>query len=426
MNQFCGVCKKSAVQSCSACNSIYYCGKEHQKAHWKIHKTTCVPFKTVSDDNGNVLVSIRNIEAGEKILTKLPLVTGPISEKEAICISCYRKIIETNVVQCSTCELKLCSKSCRLKSEHSDFCELLKIRDLTSGKCPNLIKFLVPLKILMIKSFDFKTFDSIVSNYVYQDPKEDLKHIVSELSDLCEKLGFSSSKEELSKVVVISKRNFVEIKDSKVENTKALYVTVPLLQQNCVPNTKNVFVGESNQLSIYATVPIEKGEVLSTNFTEPLWGTLERQTFLKTTKYIECSCDRCRDSQELGTYISSIYCQKCKDTLLEDLSPKIVSTNPLNTEADWKCENCGKTIHAKQIAFGNKSLTREISGANMNDPKSLEHFLFKYGEILHPSNSFSLRVKYKLVQLYGNKDVFQYEGEILSLQWPIYFRLFKF
>ncbi|XP_044758114.1 SET domain-containing protein SmydA-8-like isoform X2 [Coccinella septempunctata] len=415
MNQFCGVCKKSAIQSCSACNSIYYCGKEHQRYHWKHHKATCVPFKTVNDENGKVLIAIRNIEAGEKIITKLPLLTGPISEKDLICVSCFMKIDEKCAVECFSCGLKLCSESCNLQTGHKAFCEILKKSELKAEKCPNLLKFLIPLKILMLKSSDYKTFDSIVSNYVYQEPKQQLKNIVLELTRLCEQLGIACAAEELSKILVISKKNFIEIKDPKVENTKALYQAVPCLKQNCVPNTKNVFIGDANQLSIFATVPIKKGEVLKTNFAEPLWGTLERLTYLKATKYTECSCDRCKDPQELGAYVSSIYCQKCKDSLLEDISPKIISSNPIDTEAEWKCEKCENTIQAKQICFGNKSLTRELNGKNMKDPKGLEHFLFKYGEILHPTNSFSLRVKLRLVQLYGNSEGFKYKELYLFL-----------
>lgn len=415
MNQFCGVCKKSAVQSCSACNSIYYCGKEHQKAHWKHHKAACVPFKTVNEENGKILVAIRNIEPGEKIITKLPLIVGPITVKDVICVSCFRKIDENSTEKCSSCDLKLCSKTCVSKQEHSNFCNLFKQKNVKAGQCPNLFTHLIPLKILMLKSIDFKTFDSIVSNYVYDEPKERLSSVVLELSKLCDQLGLASTDEELSKILVISKKNFVGINSSKAGNIKGLYPTVPLLKQNCVPNTKNVFVEEGNQLNIYATVLIKKGEMLKTNFSEPLWGTLDRQTYLKTMKYISCACDRCKDSKELDTYISSIYCQKCKDALLEDISPKVVSSNPLDTDADWFCEKCTNRIPGKQIAFGNKSLLREISGPNMNQPKSLEHFLFKYGEILHPTNSFSLRVKFSLVQLYGNTESFEYNDMPLEL-----------
>ncbi|KAH3756283.1 FK506-binding protein [Pelomyxa schiedti] len=41
MNQ-CAVCDKTTgLLNCSACHGIAYCGKEHQRAHWAVHKPTC-------------------------------------------------------------------------------------------------------------------------------------------------------------------------------------------------------------------------------------------------------------------------------------------------------------------------------------------------------------------------------------------------
>lgn len=45
----CEVCKEASAQRCSRCKSVYYCSKDHQKAHWKQHKKTCV----VSDNEFN-------------------------------------------------------------------------------------------------------------------------------------------------------------------------------------------------------------------------------------------------------------------------------------------------------------------------------------------------------------------------------------
>lgn len=44
-NGKCDVCQKSATHKCGGCHEVYYCGKEHQKVGWKIHKKICRPFK---------------------------------------------------------------------------------------------------------------------------------------------------------------------------------------------------------------------------------------------------------------------------------------------------------------------------------------------------------------------------------------------
>lgn len=41
----CDICQKPATHKCGGCHETYYCGKEHQKAGWKVHKKICKPFK---------------------------------------------------------------------------------------------------------------------------------------------------------------------------------------------------------------------------------------------------------------------------------------------------------------------------------------------------------------------------------------------
>ena len=37
----CGLCNSEATLTCSKCRSTYYCNKNCQKSHWKVHKKTC-------------------------------------------------------------------------------------------------------------------------------------------------------------------------------------------------------------------------------------------------------------------------------------------------------------------------------------------------------------------------------------------------
>ena len=39
----CGLCNSEATLACSKCRSTYYCNKNCQKSHWKVHKKTCMP-----------------------------------------------------------------------------------------------------------------------------------------------------------------------------------------------------------------------------------------------------------------------------------------------------------------------------------------------------------------------------------------------
>ena len=37
----CGVCGETKAMKCARCKVVAYCGKEHQKADWKVHKKIC-------------------------------------------------------------------------------------------------------------------------------------------------------------------------------------------------------------------------------------------------------------------------------------------------------------------------------------------------------------------------------------------------
>lgn len=94
----CAICGVKASQTCSACKSVQYCGAEHQKKHWKIHKLECRPFCIARDEElGRYLMATRDIAANTVIFTENPLVVGPkwfLNEKEEYspivpCVGCF-------------------------------------------------------------------------------------------------------------------------------------------------------------------------------------------------------------------------------------------------------------------------------------------------------------------------------------------------
>lgn len=43
----CAECKQPAELKCSACKLIWYCSKDHQKTHWKVHKSSCRAYEVI-------------------------------------------------------------------------------------------------------------------------------------------------------------------------------------------------------------------------------------------------------------------------------------------------------------------------------------------------------------------------------------------
>ena len=44
-NFICAVCRKKTTKICSRCKMVYYCCREHQLLHWKVHKKFCKKLK---------------------------------------------------------------------------------------------------------------------------------------------------------------------------------------------------------------------------------------------------------------------------------------------------------------------------------------------------------------------------------------------
>lgn len=147
---------------------------------------------------------------------------------------------------------------------------------------------------------------------------------------------------------------------------------------------------------------------------------MQRLIHLKGSKCFDCICRRCSDPTELGTFIGSIVCEKCKQG-------KVISVQPLNNQAIWKCDICQNEIEADHMREIQTFLQQEIESLPKRSPIELELFLKKYccdsnddsnkdvddnaKYLLHAKNTFVLQVKYALTQLYGNVENFLLHGK---------------
>ena len=70
-------CGENAVKICSRCKNIYYCSKECQRVHWKIHKKSCKAIQTkqeaASAQGGATDSSNKTISEMTKMLTMMQL-----------------------------------------------------------------------------------------------------------------------------------------------------------------------------------------------------------------------------------------------------------------------------------------------------------------------------------------------------------------
>lgn len=423
----CAVCKSPASQCCSNCNTIYYCGREHQKLDWKNgHKGKCVPYKIEFDETlGRHLVATRKIGAGEIIMKKKPIVIGPKIASYPLCLGCNKRIeIGSKFRRCPKCRWPVCGEKCFNTPLHVNECPILaksadtfpQIRNENAkqvGYC-----LILPLRALLLKTTNKAQYDLICGMESHLDQTGSSPIYAMYRAKLAPflKLALNSDvpEAEILHICSVFDTNCFEVRSPDgLVTVRALYPTAFLMSHNCKHNTKHTFLDDDGgfKIVVSATESIEKGQLLTTTYTQTLWGTLARRAHLKKVKFFDCTCSRCKDPTEFGTYAGSIYCSACKLTSDDSVSsPKMISTDPLDPNAMWACEKCDHSITAKQIVWGNESVRKEILDMDKSGPKPLEEFLIKYENLLHPINYHFLEIKYALTQMYGNIDGFKLTG----------------
>ncbi|GLH02468.1 SET domain-containing protein SmydA-8, isoform A [Gryllus bimaculatus] len=280
----------------------------------------------------------------------------------------------------------------------------------TPGKKEAAFCAIVPLRCLLLKERDPAKYQSLMAmeSHLNERRKTPLysvyKHnIVGFIRNVLQLTQFDE--ETILTIAAILDTNCFEIRKGG-SKARGVYPTAALMAHDCTPNTKHVFKGSDFTIKIIATSPIKKGDIISTSYTQALWGTIARRAHLKMSKCFDCVCRRCADPTEFGTYIGAISCSKCKSSgngiLDPDNESKMISTDPLDPAAPWKCESCEHTIPGRQMAWGNDAMKQELDAVDVSRPEALENFVEKYISALHPKNSFIVQAKYALSQIYGN------------------------
>ncbi|KAJ3647129.1 hypothetical protein Zmor_024665 [Zophobas morio] len=134
----CAECQKPADLKCSACKLVAYCCKDHQKKHWKTHKSLCRAYEVVATKEvGRCLVASRDLNAGDVIISELPLVYGPrphmVEEGPVPCVGCCRLIICEESPRCPGCDFPVCHLGCpglQDGEKHGYECLILSLREV--------------------------------------------------------------------------------------------------------------------------------------------------------------------------------------------------------------------------------------------------------------------------------------------------------
>nr|XP_022900334.1 protein msta isoform X1 [Onthophagus taurus] len=428
--QKCYVCGKESSRKCSQCKEIFYCGEQHQKIDWKRHKFDCA-FVYVTDPNmGRCLIAKRDLNPGDVILIEAPIAFGPrphlVEEGPVPCVGCCRLIMAEKSPRCEGCDWPVCHNDCvglKDPNKHGHECFILRLR--THKALDGLHEYyrqdaLFALRCLMVQrkgikkwmqflSMEshmekrgvgteiYKEYDDRVINYLEENFLKPLKRLEQ---DSKEPIFPDMSRETLHKICGIIDVNGLEVNQGA--EVMALYPIACSMEHNCIPNTIHSFEDEfaNYRITMRAALPIKKGERITTMYTHSLWGTQARREHLKETKYFSCSCERCKDPTEMGTYLSAL---RCLGSETKPCGGNQLPLNPLDDKTEWACDKCEIKIGNIQASYLINQIGDDVDQVQLSNPtvRELDNLLSKLLTFLHPNHYHCFSVKHSLVQLFG-------------------------
>ncbi|XP_033158572.1 SET domain-containing protein SmydA-8 [Drosophila mauritiana] len=419
----CALCQAKASQLCAACRNVVYCSREHQKEHWKKgHRSECQCFEIATNDVlGRHLRATRDIKIGEQILKEAPLVLGPKVASAPLCLGCHRNLLAPekprgNYHKCSSCSWPLCGKECEDSVHHKAECQLMsgsnfqsKINYVPGEEERKESAYCV---IMLLRCMQLKALnpDAFLKLYNLEDHlKERLETPLYQvlranlITFIKTVLGMKDWLEmDILRIAAILDTNTFEVRQPRERRKiRALYPGAAMISHDCVPNMRHRFDDDMN-IVFLAKRKIAKGEILSISYTQPLRSTIQRRVHLRQAKCFDCSCARCQDPEELGSFAGAQTCLKCK-------AGKIISLNPLLNSAPWKCQLCNFKRSAKEVVTSDAELQQELESLDKTTPVALEEFIYRHRADLHETNTHILQAKYALTQLYGSASGFAME-----------------
>lgn len=338
----------------------------------------------VNDMFGRHLVATRPIAPGEVLIVEPPLVLSLREKSPPYCSTCYKRAEDFT---CPSCGFFLCGIQCST-AEHQEECAVLQrlgLGDPAEGdrkRDETLIQerlvAMPPEKRAEAQSLLQKAQKiSVQQRHLRVLRYYIVVHAVRTLiamshSDLKKKiiLSLQGNINKESQRYRVNQKRIVDVLTTDLQVTDStlmhricsvwdtngfevplgwgtrvhgLYPFASLLTHECRANTQQWFTG-AGDLVLRAVDHIAQGAVVTTCYTDPQWATMLRQDHLRLSKQFTCTCRRCFDPTELGTFMGSPLCPGC--------GGPVVSSAPLDPKADWRCHSgCPHTATAREVHY---------------------------------------------------------------------------
>ncbi|XP_052119555.1 uncharacterized protein LOC113214864 isoform X2 [Frankliniella occidentalis] len=375
----CAVCGQPGAV-CARCRVAFYCGKDHQRMHWKLHKPVCGCLEVRTDERvGRHIVAIKDIPARTILMRELPLVVFPFNPTQALlqpdtedlepieggkvclCVACCMKV--DNPIPCVHCGWPLCKRSCPHLDRHSTECAAFQMGkykyhgDITSVDTTDL-DLLAAIRI-WLASHKEKERGPRLLKLQHEIPAPSAKKgtvdaaMLKKASELFWKKVLSTAvrallvmgsnereanegiKRALGSSLINSFGSNHGLNNRKGEYSgAALYAGLSLLEHSCVPNARTAQAdGDSDAVILVASRDIAAGEHVTISYHDNPLANLHERWVDNATRGFVCRCELCEDPTEKGTYFNAWCCTTCKRNDRKNLVTLVGAFG-------WRCKVC--------------------------------------------------------------------------------------
>lgn len=425
----CGVCHQLALSRCTACFNVFYCGPEHQKSHWKEHKSSCKKPYVIEENAtyGRFMVAQRDLKEGDVIFKENAYVTGPnLDQSSPLCLGCYVPLSKS-FHSCGKCKAPLCSAKCEVSGAHLGECDELKqwpmgmytkfeSGTLIAAKKMDLelanFHLILPIRFLLLKRKDLKKYKQLMALQSHMEERRNTwkeSHVREKFCKLFAKYRVNDATEDnIQKICGICDTNAFEVSlHSGRTSIIGLYPTAAMMMHSCYKNTRIVHSihNEANRkpsgsqsaeyvMTVYARCGIAKGDVIYQTYARPFATTNMRRVMLFSGKHFGCECVRCKDPEEMGSFCSALVCQACGSSVLPE--------KPLDLESRWVCQQCHKDWYSgHEVAAKERNITLEWESISRTDVAAMEQFVSKHSQELHSNHALLMVAKQLISVGYG-------------------------
>ncbi|XP_059081006.1 uncharacterized protein LOC131878883 isoform X2 [Tigriopus californicus] len=203
--------------------------------------------------------------------------------------------------------------------------------------------------------------------------------------------------EILDVLCILDSNSYQVLSKLTFETMSGLYPKAALLNHACKSNTRPVVTSQF-KMKVVTTETIEKGMEISASYVPPLHTTLQRRAILQRGKFFACTCTRCSDPTEFGSYSSAIKCHS------KGCQGYLVSSNPLGITSEWICSDCQARLDPNTAIQLDEKLIEEVRKLELQSSGGLasyQKFYDAYRPYLHPNHSFLCLMEQKMCERIG-------------------------